>query len=119
MKVYIAGPMSGKPYLNKDSFMAAERFLLKHLDLTKEDIFNPVRLDLELYGSNFIEKCPNGLPEEAASQGFDLRKSLGHDLKWICEEATHIYMLKGWEFSKGAAVEHALARALNIEIMYE
>lgn len=119
MKIYIAGPMSGRPFLNRDAFMQAERTLRKKLGPFVEEVFNPVRLDLELYGDDFFDHCPNGIPEETKSRGFDLRKSLGHDLKWICENASHIYMLEGWEHSKGAAVEHALARALNIEILYE
>lgn len=30
-----------------------------------------------------------------------------------------IYMLKGWEKSKGAKLEHEIATALKIKMMYE
>jgi len=32
---------------------------------------------------------------------------------------THIYMLRGWERSKGARAEHAVAVWIGLEIMYQ
>jgi hypothetical protein len=37
----------------------------------------------------------------------------------ICADCTAIYMMSGWEKSKGANAELALARALGIKIFYE
>jgi len=41
------------------------------------------------------------------------------DCDWICKHATHLYMLKGWENSKGAMAEWTLAKCLGLEIWYE
>jgi hypothetical protein len=40
-------------------------------------------------------------------------------LAWICKEADAVYLLKGWEKSKGALAEKATAEALGLEVMYE
>jgi hypothetical protein len=49
---------------------------------------------------------------------FSLRRALAYDTNWICTEADAIFMLKGWEKSRGATAEHALAIALGHEIIY-
>ncbi len=40
------------------------------------------------------------------------------DIKALCD-CDAIYMLSNWANSKGAQVEHNLARTLNIEIIYQ
>lgn len=114
-KVYIAGPMTGLPYFNKDAFFAAEAALAGEGFHT----FNPAAYDLQVNGEDFFEKCPDGTLEQAEAQGFSIRKALAVDLLYICQEATHIYMLKGWEKSYGSKAEHATAVAIGLEIMYE
>ena len=47
-----------------------------------------------------------------------LRIMLGSDLAWICREADAIAMLPGWEKSYGARAEHAVAVALDLQIIY-
>ena len=49
---------------------------------------------------------------------FDLRAALKWDTEKICDSQA-IYMLKGWEYSSGAKAEHALAVALQHQIIYE
>lgn len=34
-------------------------------------------------------------------------------------QCTHIYMLRGWENSKGATAEHAVAKWIGLEIIYQ
>ena len=116
MNIYIAGPMSGLPNFNRQSFEAAEQHLRAQ---GFSVIFNPIRQDIEMYGEDFFEGCPTGSAEEAAKFNFSLRKSLSSDLSWICENADAIYMLDGWQYSKGARTEHALAVALGLKIIYE
>jgi len=48
-----------------------------------------------------------------------MRSALRRDMVAICEECTAFYMMSGWEKSKGANAELALARALGIKIFYE
>ena len=118
-KIYIAGPMTGYEYFNFPAFDKAYNLLVD-----KFSVFSPADHDRELLG-----KTVNWMPQESDSVGPwkawaipgapDLRTMLGEDLEWIAKNATHIYMLKGWERSSGARTEHALAVALGLEIMYE
>jgi len=87
-------------------------------------VFSPADHDRMLLG-----RTAEWMPSEADSKGPwkswklknapSLRTMLGDDLQWIAKHATHIYMLKGWEKSRGAIVEHALAVALGLEIIYQ
>lgn len=79
-------------------------------------IFNPARRDHEKYGPS-VNKSETG--DLADLPTFDLREALGADLEWIANNATHIYMLDGWENSKGACAEKALAEALNLTVLYQ
>lgn len=115
--LYIAGPMTGYPNFNFDAFMNAEREMEFY---SFEEIFNPARKDIEHYGEGLSKENATGDPELAAEKhGFSLRDALGKDLGFITSKATHIYMLKGWEKSRGATAEHATAVALGLEIMYQ
>lgn len=114
-KIYIAGPMRGYPHFNFPTFYAASDYF-KSIGWV---VFNPAERDDEEYGVEMAAHNVDGSLEAAACQGFDLRKALGVDLAWICKHATHIYMLKGWEKSKGATAEHATAVALGLTILYE
>lgn len=115
--IYIAGPMSGYPHLNREKFdNAAEAF--------REggwEVFNPAENDLQLYGEGWFEDN-DGTKEacEAAKKkyGVDVRDLLGTDLDFICYQADAIAMLPGWEKSLGARAEHATAVALGLDIIY-
>lgn len=118
--IYIAGPMTGQKYFNFHSFdKAAKEYRLKGYN-----VFSPADHDRELLG-----RPKSWLPEETDSEGPwikwsiegapSLRRMLGDDLEWIAKNADAIHMLKGWENSKGARAEHALAHALSLEIIYE
>lgn len=127
MKVYIAGPMRGYPEFNFPAFFAAEELikdgLLEEFNPAPEVIFNPARRDIEHHGVDFSKGNLSGDEEKAKKDyGFDIREALYADLAFITKEATHMYMLKGWEFSSGAKAEHAAAVALGkdkVKIIYE
>lgn len=96
-KFYIAGPMTGLPLWNAPTFLEAERLL-------KSMCFN-------------VENPADDVPaDDSPVQPYDyyLRRSLARLLK-----CTHIYMLDGWEKSKGARLEHAMAIALDMPISYQ
>ena len=112
--IYIAGPMQGYKDFNFPAFFkAAEEFEAKGFL-----VGNPAQKDIDTHGEN-IYKSEDGVLREAEDKGFCLRTALMWDLGWIATNATHIYMLKGWERSKGANAEHALAVALGLEIIYQ
>ena len=115
MKVYVAGPMRGYPEFNFPAFRTAAYTLrrLGHI------VFSPAEKDEEIHGTEFSKRFTTGDLAAAESAGFSLRRALGDDLAWICKEADGIYMLKGWEKSRGAMAEHATAVALGLEVMYE
>ena len=112
MKVYLAGPMRNVPYFNFPAFFAAEAKLKKK----GHKVFNPARRDVQKYGKEVA--APSGSIKEAASQvGFSLREALAMDTTWICINADAIALLPGWEKSKGANAELALAKALGLKVI--
>ena len=115
-KVYIAGPMRGYPQFNFPAFQAATDYFRE----LGWEVCNPAEKDDKTYGKEMATTNLSGSIEEAEKEfGFSLREALGYDLNWICKNATHIYMLSGWEKSRGAMAEHATAVALDIKVMYE
>ena len=115
-QVYISGPIRGYPQFNFPAFAVTA---LK-LRCAGHTVFNPAEKDEEKYGPELATSNPTG--DEALSShefGFNLREALASDCKWICETATAIYMLRGWEKSKGATAEHALADALGHVLWYQ
>lgn len=114
--------MTGFDKFNFPAFDDAEREL-RDYHFFKE-IFNPANHDRFL-----LDKPKDWMPSDEDHDGEwkrwkidnapTLRDMLGADLNWIAKNATHIYMLKGWEKSRGAIAEHALAVALGLEILYE
>lgn len=91
MRIYISGPMTGKPDLNRPAFnaKAAELRALGH------EVVNPAEL-----------------PEIPGGTWHDYMKA---DIKLLLE-CDAIYMLPGWVGSKGAALEYDIARDLGMEI---
>jgi hypothetical protein len=92
MKLYIAGPMSGYPELNFPAFHA-EAARLRALGF---EIVNPAEIDVG----------PN--PDWLSCMRADIRELVTCD---------GIALLPGWEQSKGATVEHTLARGLGLRVM--
>ncbi len=88
-----------------------------------DEVFSPADHDRKLLG---MTKDWMPLPAHQKGQWKEwnmpdaptLREMYGGDLKWIVEDATHMAMLPGWENSKGARAEWALAVALGLKIFY-
>lgn len=102
--IYIAGPMSGIKDHNKPAFMSAA-YTYERMGF---NVFNPI-----------MSKVSRLVQDGKLSGSEAYRRCLALDLKYICETATDILMLKGWETSKGARAEHATAVALGLNIIYE
>lgn len=91
MKLYLAGPMRGYENLNFPAFHAAAEKLREQ----GHSVFCPAENDI----------------------GEDLRRAFAMDTQWICLCADGIALLPGWEESKGATAEHALATALGLKVI--
>lgn len=115
MKIYVAGPMRGIPEFNYPAFNAAT----ERLRTEGHTVFNPAEKDIEVHGTDISKGNDAGCIETASkNHGFSLRRALGDDTAWICANADAIALLPGWENSKGAKAEKALAEALGLEVMY-
>jgi len=91
--IYVAGPMTGYDNFNRDAFNA------KTGELTRKGytVLNPAIL-------------PSGLTQ---AQYMDICLAMVR-----CSDTVH--MLKGWEKSEGAVIEHNLAvKSEHIEVTYE
>lgn len=109
--VYIAGPMTGYESLNYPAFNAAEKYLRS---LGFDEVGNPAAMS----GDDKLHVVsPHADGSGSNRKAFkDLFRG---DLLFLCDNATHIFMLKGWEKSHGARAEHAVAHALGLEIIYQ
>ncbi len=111
--IYIAGPMSGIADFNHPAFNDAEK-MLRSMGWT--NIGNPAAWDKQLPEGQLQS---DGGIEAAFTRGFDLRKVFLQDLTYLCNEASAIYMLHGWEGSSGSRAEHAVARMLRLDFIYQ
>lgn len=90
MKLYIAGPMSGRPDNNVELFNRAAALLTS----AGYGVINPADLD-------------QALPYE---------KLIRFGLVELLTFADGVALLPGWEFSEGAALEHAVAKKIGLPI---
>ena len=114
MKIYLAGPMRGIPEFNFPAFYAAA----DNLRSQGHEVFSPAERDNDRHGVDISKGNATGDEAQATKEhGFNLREALGIDLAWICAHAEAIAVLPGWEKSKGATAEHAVATALGLEVI--
>lgn len=94
MKIYLSGPMTGLPDFNYPTFNETAAMLRGR----GHSVYNPA-----------------DFPHDFNKGPFPIRKAFAEFSKFICEEADAIYMMRGWEKSKGALAEYHLA--LNCELL--
>ena len=102
--VYCAGPMRGYPAFNFPAFFAAA-------DRLRADgwtVLNPAEHDKD---GGFDET-------QETLEGFDLHAAFRWDIEAVLRSDA-IYMLAGWELSTGANIEHSVAKAIGLEVLYE
>jgi hypothetical protein len=83
--------MTGLPYFNYPAFWEAEKFLIS---------------------KGFSVKSPHHTPRQDSWSAY-----MRLDITMLCE-CDSIYMLPGWENSKGAKLEKMIADSLGMEIFY-
>jgi hypothetical protein len=107
--------MRGKPQFNFPAFHRAAAMLRA----AGHEVFSPAERDERVYGKEFALLNTTG--DEALSvqnSGFSLREALEADTQYICRHAEGIALLPGWNKSKGAQAELALAKALGLEVIW-
>ena len=102
--IYIAGPMTGLKDYNAEAFDKAERMLEKDWL-----VYNPARTQQSI-------AIQSGKVEPTIE---NIKKCFRADMDIICCDVDAIYMLKGWESSKGATAEYYLAIALGLIMKFE
>lgn len=90
--VYLSGPMTGCPDLNYPAFFAAESF-------AQAQGFLPIN------------------PARDAPEGWTWTQYMRRSLR-LLTDADEIWMLPGWEQSRGARLEHTVAAGLELRIRF-
>jgi len=112
-KIYIAGPMRGHYQFN---FPAFDRACL-HLRARDWIVVSPAELDRS------IGFDPTDLPDDfdwndPAKCDFSISDAIKRDVHAICG-CDAIYLLKGWESSRGATAEKSIAEWLGLDVLYQ
>jgi len=111
--IYVAGKMRGHTDGNFPSFDRQTKALREQGWV----VINPAEMDRE-HG-----RPPSGHLEFDPSTSYRdqefMREAMERDSVAICRDCTAIYMLSGWEKSRGAKCEWHLAKALGLDIYYE
>tara|TARA_R110002051_G_scaffold294526_1_gene359820 strand:- start:67 stop:390 length:324 start_codon:yes stop_codon:yes gene_type:complete len=100
MKIYISGPISHDPHY-EDSFSKAEEYL----SFLGYKVTNPVDIP---------DRDFDGPDRDVQKWNYFMRASI--KLLMDCDQ---IYMLEGWEDSRGARLEQKIALQLAMPTMYE
>lgn len=108
-KVYLAGPMSGYEDWNFPAFYKAAKLLRDK----GYHVFSPAEIDNIFFeGRDDINKQYKENFKEA------YKKCLRVDFDYIMDHADVIALLPGWEASRGAQAEMALAKCMDLEVIY-
>jgi len=111
--IYVAGPMLGKQFFNFPEFDKGR----SHLEELGYTVISPADLDREA-GFDPSSLAHNHDWSDIDSIGFSLSDAIDRDLAAI-RKCDGIYMLRGWQSSKGAVAERALAEWMQLEIIYQ
>ena len=60
----------------------------------------------------------DGMEDEDDTTVDGCRRIFSFDTSWICEQADMVALLPGWQNSKGAYAEMALAEAIGLPVKY-
>jgi len=101
-RIYISGPMKGIEGLNREAFESARLRLLRS----------------EKEWSVFVT-VPHFIANDECWDESTPLNEIASVLVSNLVGCDAIYMLRGWEQSKGARAEHAVAVWIGLEIMYQ
>ena len=110
--VYLAGPMRGIKHYNFEAFdMAHDR-----LSYQGYAVLNPAEMDRRCGFDAYT--LPDTHDWNSIPEGFSFDDCVARDL-YAVRGCDMIYMLEGWEKSKGAKAELALAEWLGKDVQYQ
>lgn len=111
-KYYIAGPMRGIPYFNFPAFHEAK------LEVERFGIpVSPADIDLAMGFDPYV--LPHDFDWNSLDMAaFDLRSAILRDVVALLD-CQGIYLLRGWEKSKGATAEKTLAEWAGLDIRFQ
>lgn len=119
MRVYCSGPMTGYPDHNRPAFDAAA----KRLREQGQFVINPAELSLT-FGTaeeiaNSFEAYYEGAAQTYPNGSLRLAQSVMDAELAAVRSCDAIYILRGWETSRGAKKELAEAIANGLQVMQE
>lgn len=103
MRVYLAGPMRGIDQFNFPAFFGAADALSR----AGHEVISPARRDIEAYPD--FDYTTNSLA------GLDLRTAFSWDVQQVLE-CDAVALLPGWQGSRGASIEAAIAQTIGTPV---
>ena len=115
MRLYIAGPMTGKRQFNIPAFDGAAELLRAD----GHDVVSPVELDGEAY-REWAMLSEDGVSMEGNPNGWTWGHVLARDIELITDGGIElVVVIDGWAQSRGARLETFVANAMNGLPVYE
>src|ERR1700761_6415005 len=114
MRIYLAGKIRGEAYFNVPAFRAAD----EKLRAEGHEVYDPMEETITEFGDAIWQTNVAGDEDIAIEHGFNRRLAMANNCEYLCLEALAIALLPGWEKSRGAKAERALAIALGLQIIY-
>lgn len=112
MRAYLAGPMSGIPQFNFPAFDAGAA----ELRALGYEVVSPAEMDDPASRKAAMES-PDGAPGSGSSDGETWGDFLARDVKLIADGGIEaIFVLPGWERSRGARLETMVAHLVGIYV---
>lgn len=110
MRIYLAGPMRGIPYYNFPEFDLVRNILRA----SGHEVVSPADIDRQ-FGFDAMA-LPQDYDWTQEPDGLVLKDVVARDLRAL-QNCEGIYMMKGWEKSKGARAERAVAEWLCLKVI--
>jgi hypothetical protein len=107
VKVYVSGPIKGKPDGNRAAFLGSAVWL----EGRGHEVCNPHDVRPGHEG-----RCRFGTPEEGVEHSYEC--FMEWDLRALLD-CDAIFMMDGWVHSTGARAELDVARTIGLQVMFQ
>ena len=113
VKIYLAGPMRGIKDFNFPAFHAETATLRA----CGHDVFNAAEYEESMFGQGFANSETGDL-KDIQHLEWNFRDAFFKDCEYITKHADAVVVLPGWDLSKGAQAEVAIARTLGLPVLH-